>query len=66
MVTAADVKVLDTARIVDGVLLIEIFVVAGDGGQPAPITSGEMVALLQSQGPALAAALSAAVSCART
>lgn len=65
IVTPSDITILDTPRTVEGVLLIE-FVVGGKGGQPAPLTSTEMAALLQTQGPMLAMALSAAVRCVHT
>ena len=46
LITPADVAVLDTPVVVDGVLMVE-FVVGGHGGQSPPISGTEMAALLQ-------------------
>ena len=62
IVDPSDITILDATRMEEGVLYIA-FVVGGQGGQSSPLTSAEMVALLQAEGNMLATALSAAVCC---
>ena len=60
LIRPEDVTVLDTPTVMNGVLIVG-FVVGGQGGQGSPISSAQMEAILQREGPNLARAMNAAV-----
>ena len=61
MISPSDVTILESPTMMNGELVVG-FVVGGNGGQGSPISSTEMEAILEREGPNLARAMSVAVS----